>query len=67
LVILTENLHASKKRVARFDGYPWMAMSLPSAETVSLLVTDKGGETWTQQADGCGLIPYEPPMAISAA
>jgi hypothetical protein len=56
-VILTGNLHASKKPLARFGGYPWMAMFLPSAETVSLLVTDTGGETWTQQADGCGPHP----------
>jgi hypothetical protein len=56
-VILTGNLHASRKPVARFGGYPWMAMFLPSGETVSLLVTDMGGETWTQQADGCGPHP----------
>ena len=53
VIVLTGNLHASKKPVARFGSYPWMAMLLPPAETVSLLATDQGGEAWTQMTDGC--------------
>jgi len=52
VIALTGNLQASKKPVARFS-YSWMAMLLPSAETVSLLVTGRGGEAWTQTSDGC--------------
>ncbi|HEY2014334.1 MAG TPA: hypothetical protein VGH38_12580 [Bryobacteraceae bacterium] len=54
VIVLTGNLHASKKPVARFGSYSWMAMLLPSAETISLVVTDRGGQAWTQTADGCG-------------
>jgi hypothetical protein len=54
VIVLTGNLHASKKRMARFGSYPWMGMLLPSAQTISLLVTDKGGEAWTQTEEGCG-------------
>ena len=54
VIVLTGNLHARQKPVARFGGYPWMAMLLPP-ETISLLVTDKGGEAWDQTTDeGCG-------------
>jgi hypothetical protein len=59
VVVLTGNLHASKKPIARF-GYSWAAMLLPSAQTISLLVTDKGGEAWDQTTDGCGPHPLEP-------
>jgi hypothetical protein len=54
VIVLTGNLHASKKPVARFGSYLWMAMLLPSTETISLLATDRGGEAWIQTTDGCG-------------
>jgi hypothetical protein len=54
VIALTGNLHASKKLIAEFGSYPLMAMLLPAAQTVSLLVTDKGGEAWNQIEDRCG-------------
>jgi hypothetical protein len=54
VVALTGNLHASKKPMAQFGSYPFMAMLLPQTETLSLFVNDKGGEAWTQTSDGCG-------------
>jgi hypothetical protein len=53
VIALTGNLHASKKLIEGFGSYPWMAMLLPTAQTVSLFVTDKGGEAWNQMEDGC--------------
>jgi hypothetical protein len=52
---LTGNVHASKKELA---SVATMAMALPSAETLSLLVIDKGGEAWNQSEDGCGPHKY---------
>jgi hypothetical protein len=52
VLILTGNLHAMQgsKR-----GYDLAAMYLPPKEILSLEVTDKGGETWSQSLeDGCG-------------
>lgn len=54
VIALTGNLHASKKPIARFGSYPFMAMLLPQTETISLLISDKGGEAWTQTSEGCG-------------
>ena len=54
VIVLTGNLHASQKPVARLGAYPWMVMLLPSGETLSLLVTDRGGDAWPQTTDGCG-------------
>jgi hypothetical protein len=52
VLILTGNLHvlqASKR------PYDFAAMYLPPQEILSLLVTDRGGETWSQSTeDGCG-------------
>jgi hypothetical protein len=52
VLILTGNLHilqASKR------GYDLAAMYLPPKEILSLEVTDRGGESWTQsQGAGCG-------------
>ncbi len=53
VLALTGNLHASKKAIERFGNYPFMAMLLPAAQTISLFVADKGGEAWTQMQDGC--------------
>jgi hypothetical protein len=51
VLILTGNLHvlqASKR------PYDFAAMYLPPNEILSLLVTDRGGETWSQSTeDGC--------------
>lgn len=52
VIALTGNLHASKTLIEGFV-YPWIAMLLPTAQTVSLFVTDKGGEAWNQMEDGC--------------
>jgi hypothetical protein len=43
VIALTGNLHSARKPMA---GYPPMAMLLPQAETISLLVIDRGGEIW---------------------
>lgn len=53
VLALTGNLHASKKLIEGFGSYPFMAMLLPAAQTVSLFVSDQGGEAWTQMQDGC--------------
>jgi len=54
VIALTGNVHACKRMLAEAGSYRLMASFLPSAETVSLFVTDLGGEAWNCQADGCG-------------
>lgn len=52
VLILTGNIHAMQ---ARKFGHDLAAMYLPPKEILSLLVTDKGGESWTESTeDGCG-------------
>jgi len=52
VLILTGNLHAMQ---ARKFGHDLAAMYLPPSEILSLLVTDRGGESWTESTtDGCG-------------
>ena len=52
VLILTGNLHAMQ---ATKRGYDLAAMYLPRQEILSLEVTDRGGETWSQSLeDGCG-------------
>jgi hypothetical protein len=52
VLILTGNIHAMQSR--KF-GHDLAAMYLPPKEILSLLVTDKGGESWTESTeDGCG-------------
>ena len=52
VLILTGNLHAMQ---ASKRGYALAAMYLPPKEILSLEVTDRGGETWSQSTtDGCG-------------
>ena len=52
VLILTGNLHAMQ---ASKRGYNLAAMYLPAKEILSLEVTDRGGETWSQSTtDGCG-------------
>jgi hypothetical protein len=52
VLILTGNLHAMQ---ASKRGYNLAAMYLPPKEILSLEVTDRGGETWSQSTtDGCG-------------
>jgi hypothetical protein len=53
VIALTGNVHACKKMLAEVGSYPLMASFLPSAETVSLFATDRGGEAWNCQGDGC--------------
>jgi len=51
-IILTGNIHAMQ---ASKRGYDLAAMYLPPKEILSLEVTDRGGESWSQDAtDGCG-------------
>lgn len=52
VLILTGNLHAMQ---ASKSGYDLAAMYLPSKEILSLEVTDRGGESWTDSTTGgCG-------------
>ncbi|HEY1525797.1 MAG TPA: hypothetical protein VGH51_06120 [Candidatus Angelobacter sp.] len=52
VLILTGNLHAMQ---ASKRGYDLAAMYLPPKEILSLLVTDRGGESWTESTTGgCG-------------
>ncbi len=52
VLILTGNLHAMQ---ASKRGYDLAAMYLPPKEILSLEVTDRGGETWSESTeDGCG-------------
>jgi hypothetical protein len=55
VLTLTGNVHASKKELS---SDATMAMELPSAETLSLLVIDRGGEAWNQSEEGCGPHKY---------
>ena len=51
VLILTGNLHAMQAS----KRYNLAAMYLPPKEILSLLVTDRGGETWSDSTeDGCG-------------
>jgi len=54
LLALTGNVHGSRKPIAEIGGYPLMAMHLPQAETLTLMVTDKGGESWSSMNGSCG-------------
>jgi hypothetical protein len=55
VIALTGNVHACKsKSPAGIASYPLMASFLPSAETVSLFVTDRGGEAWNCHGTSCG-------------
>jgi hypothetical protein len=52
VLILTGNLHSLQ---ASKRGYDLAAMYLPPKEILSLEVTDRGGETWSESTtDGCG-------------
>jgi hypothetical protein len=52
VLILTGNLHAMQ---ASKRGYDLAAMYLPPKEILSLLVTDRGGESWSESTTGgCG-------------
>ena len=52
VLILTGNIHAMQ---ASKRGYNLAAMYLPPKEILSLEVTDRGGESWSQDAaGGCG-------------
>jgi hypothetical protein len=52
VLILTGNLHAMQ---APQFGYDLAAMYLPRKEILSLEVTDRGGESWTEsKGGGCG-------------
>lgn len=53
ILILTGNYHAMQ---APMHGYRLAAMYLPPKERLSLEVTDRGGETWSDlNAGGCGV------------
>jgi hypothetical protein len=59
VIVLTGNLHASKKAIARFGDYPFMAMLLPGDATVSLYAADRGGTAWTNSGSECGAHPMK--------
>ena len=54
VIVLTGNVHASKQELSEVGSYRLMGSFLPPAETVSLLVTDRGGEAWNCQDGSCG-------------
>jgi len=53
ILILTGNVHAMQ---APIFGYDFAAMFLPSQERLSLEVTDRDGESWTDSNGGCGAL-----------
>jgi hypothetical protein len=57
IIALAGNVHACKGTLPDVGPDPLMASYLPAAETVSLFVTDSGGEAWNCQGGGCG--PHE--------
>jgi hypothetical protein len=57
VIALVGNVHACKGTLPDVGPDPLMASFLPVAETVSLFVTDRGGEAWNCQGGGCG--PHE--------
>jgi hypothetical protein len=54
VIALVGNVHACKGTLPDVGPDPRMASFLPAAETVSLFVTDRGGEAWNCQGGGCG-------------
>jgi hypothetical protein len=54
VIVLTGNVHALKQELPEVGSYRPMGSFLPSAQTVSLLVTDRGGEAWNCQDGSCG-------------
>jgi hypothetical protein len=54
VIALTGNLHACKKALPEVASYRLMASFLPPAQTVSLAVTDRGGQAWNCQGGACG-------------
>jgi hypothetical protein len=57
VIALVGNVHAAKGTLPGVGPDPLMASFLPASETVSLFVTDRGGEAWNCQGGGCG--PHE--------
>jgi hypothetical protein len=55
IFVLSGNVHAMQNPIF---GYKTSAMYLPENELVNLEATDRGGETWKNDGDGCGVIPY---------
>ncbi len=53
VIALSGNVHACRKTVAEVP-YRLMGSFLPAAQTVSLLVTDRGGQAWNCQDGVCG-------------
>ncbi len=54
LIVLSGNVHASKQELAEVGSYRLMGSFLPPAQTVSLVVTDRGGEAWNCHDGSCG-------------
>lgn len=65
VIVLTGNLHASKREFAEIGNYRLTAMFLPPDQTLSLLIVDKGGEAWNQMNDGCK--PHQIPSSDGAS
>jgi len=54
VIVLAGNFHVAKKELAEVGSYRPMGSFLPPAQTVSLLVTDRGGDAWNCQDGSCG-------------
>ena len=61
VIALAGNVHACKKTMAEIGPYSLMASFLPPGQTVSLVVTDRGGQAWNCQSGACG------PHALNAS
>lgn len=60
VIALTGNVHACKKILAEVGSYGLMASFLPAAQTMSLAITDRGGQAWNCQNGACGPHPLDP-------
>ena len=54
VIALTGNLHAFNVAAPEYAPYALMASFLPAANTISLAITDLGGQAWNCQDGTCG-------------
>jgi hypothetical protein len=54
VIALTGNLHACKTMLSEVAPYRLMGSLLPPAQTMSLAITDRGGQAWNCQSGACG-------------
>jgi hypothetical protein len=65
VIVLTGNVHACKQILPEVGSYRLMASFLPPAQTVSLVVTDRGGQAWNCQNGTCGPNALGPSGGVS--